>query len=126
MLVAWRHKLPTDAAEITGGQGGWEQYREAFAAENIHELLEGFGLTAQAHEYPRASAVRALLAEHGPLFIAPQDGGDQARVITGIGSDPVGELTVNNPVSGEKETKLLKELVRELINAGQNHIVPRV
>lgn len=123
MLVGWRDRIHIDAPEVARGAGRSEAYRDGLEPRDVETFARAWGLRVARPRELSVGELRALLAEHGPLWVGEASPGLHVIVVAGMYGDgsPDGSFVrIADPWPvgrGERYTLSFREFRENLVNA---------
>ena len=123
MVVGWRDRIHIDAAQVAGGAGRLQAYRDGLEPRDVETFARAWGLEVGYLRELTVGEVRRLLAAHGPLWVGEASPGLHVVVVAGMYGDGTVEgsfVRIADPWpvgSGERYTLAFRDFRASLINA---------
>lgn len=123
MIVGWRDRIHIEAAQVAGGAGQLQAYREGLEPRDVETFAHAWGLEVARVRELSVGEVWRLLAEYGPLWVGEASPGLHVIVVAGIYGDgtPKGtSVRIADPWPvgrGERYTLSFTDFRANLLNA---------
>jgi hypothetical protein len=123
MVVGWRDCAALEAEDVVAGAGHWEAYRAGLEPREVESFARAWGLAVARPAELGVATLRALLEEHGPLWVGEASPSLHVVVLAGMYGDGTRDGTFVRiadpwPIGrGERYTIPFNEFRTNLLNA---------